>query len=124
MTLHYNETAYTADFVCDENGCSAVFLSPKEIDGLKVETDGNTCTYSLDSLEFKTPVNKKQNLPVDAIYSTIKAEIQSVQKTESGYTISGNTDYGRYIMNINNNYIPQFIELNDEELTVKFTDIT
>ena len=122
MTLHYNETAYTADFVCDENGCSAVFLSPEDIDGFKVSTDGNTCVYSLDGLEFESGGNP--DLPLNIIYKALTSPFQTAQKTESGYTIFGNTDFGEFIMNINNNYIPQFIELNDEEITVKFDNIS
>ncbi len=122
MTLHYKGAAYTADFVCDENGCNAVFLSPEEIKGLTLATDGDTVTYSLDGLEFESDIN--HYLPLDAIYTAITSTIQNAQITDSGYSLYGTNKYGDYIMNINNNFIPQFIECNDEEITVKFDIVT
>lgn len=122
MTLHYNGTAYTADFTCDENGCSAVFLSPEEINSLTFATDGNTVTYSIDGLEFKSEINR--DLPLNAIYNAITSPAENAQKNEGGYTLYSSTEHGRYIMNINNNYIPEYIEFNDEEFTVKFDSIT
>lgn len=124
MTLHYNETAYTADFESDSNGCSAVFLSPDEIKGLKISLDNNETEYSLDGLTFSAKTAPKQQLPLDAIFCAMVSQIQAVKKTESGYTLSGNNKYGNFIINVNNNYIPQYIEYNNEELTVKFNECT
>ena len=121
ITLHYNRTAYTADFVTDKIGCSAVFLSPDEINGLKTSTDGTYFTCSFDEVEFQSNKNNVQLLPLDAIYQALIATPISIEKNENGYTIAGTTKYGKYIMNINNiTYTPTYLEYTEEELTVRF----
>ncbi len=120
MTLHYNETAYTADFESDSNGCSAVFLSPEEIKGLTIILSNNETVYSLDGLIFSENNIMNRNLPLDAVLCALSAPIQYLKEDENGYTLCGSTKYGNYIMNIDNNYIPNYIEYNGEEITVKF----
>lgn len=124
MTLHYKGTAYTADFESDSNGCSAVFLVPEEIKGFNITTHNNKTEYSLDGLTFSANNIMKQQLPLDAVVCAIASQIHQIKKNENGYTVSGNNKYGDFIMNINNNYIPQYIEYNSEELTVKFNECT
>ena len=121
MTLEYNETAFTADFTCDENGCSAVFLSPDELKGFTVSTTGSRFTLSLDGLEQQVTENEQQTIVIGAVYAAINSAGQSAQRLENGYQISGTNKYGRYIMNIDEDFTPAFIEYEECGITVKFT---
>lgn len=121
--IQYKQTAYTADFECDENGCSAVFLSPEALKGLKITVNGGKITYSLSSLTFTANLTPEQTLPAHAIYLAINSQPEALTKNEEGYTISGHTKYGRYIMNIDSKtFTPLFIEYEEAGITVIFKE--
>ena len=119
--IHYNETAYTADFTSNENGCSAVFLLPECLKGFEIAVIGEEITYSLGSLSFTSQITPEQTLPVQAIYQAIKATPETVTENEKGYTLCGRTKYGSYVMNIDGKTLtPAFIEYEEKEITVNF----
>ena len=123
--IQFNETAYTADFTCNENGCSAVFSSPEEISGLTFSTDGNTTTYSLGKLEFTADETHHQTQLINAVYSAIVSLPETATLNEQTYILQGVSKYGNYIMYINKeSFTPTFIEYEDKDITVKFYEIT
>ena len=123
--IRYQGTAFTADFTCDEDGCSAVFSSPEEIKGLKISSDGNRAFYSLDSLSFDSEGTNHQTQLISAVYSAISAAGQTATATEEGYILHGNTKFGEYILNINaDSLTPSFIEYREQDITVRFSQIS
>ncbi len=123
IEIQYKSTAYTADFTNDENGCSAVFLSPDALKGFKMGVKGDEITYSLMSLEFTAKSTPKQALPLQAIHLAIKSPYETVTKNEEGYTLCGNTKFGNYVMNIDGkNLTPTFIEYDKAGITVRFKE--
>ena len=123
--IQFNETAYTADFTCEENGCSAVFSSPEEICGMTVSTDGDNFTSSLDGLEFTSGETTHQTQLLGAIHSAIVTLPVSATENEQTYILEGVSKYGNYIMYLNKeSCTPTFIEYEDKDITVKFKDIT
>ncbi len=125
INIHFNGTAYTADFTCKENGCNAVFSSPEEIRGLTISTDGEKFTYSLGELEFTSGETEHQTQLTGAIYSAIVTLPVSATQNEETYILQGVSKYGNYIMYLNKETCtPTFIEYEDKDITVKFKDIT
>ncbi len=123
--IHFNETAYTADFTCNENGCSAVFSSPEKISGLTFSTDGNTTVYSLGELKFTAEETGHQTQLINAVYSAIVSLPETATLNEQTYILQGVSKYGNYIMYINkDDFIPTYIEYEDKNITVKFSEIT
>ena len=123
--IQFNETAYTADFTCEENGCNAVFSFPDEIRGLTVSTDGENYISSLDGLEFTSGETTHQTQLLGAIYSAIVTLPENATENEQTYILQGVSKYGNYIMYLNKeNCTPTFIEYDDKDITVKFKDIT
>ncbi len=123
--IQFNETAYTADFTVNENGCSAVFSSPEEVSGLTFSTDGNTTTYSLGELEFTADETQHQTQLINAVYSAIVSLPETATVNEQTYILQGTSKYGNYIMYINKeNFTPTFIEYEAKDITVKFKEIT
>lgn len=125
INIQFDEAAYTADFTCKENGCSAVFSSPEEIRGMTVSTDGENYIYSLDGLEFTADETNYQTQLLGAIYSAIVTLPESATENEQTYILQGVSKYGNYIMYLNKETCtPTFIEYEDKDITVKFKDIT
>jgi len=125
MNIQFDEAAYTADFTCKENGCSAVFSFPEEIRGLTVSTDGENFTSSLDGLEFTSGETTHQTQLLGAIYAAIITLPVSATETEEAYLLQGVSKYGNYIMYLNKeSCTPTFIEYEDKDITVKFKNIT
>ncbi len=121
IDIHYNETAYTADFTSDENGCNAVFLSPECLKGFKITAKGTETAYSLESISFSSQNTPDKAPPIQAVYQAINAIPESATENESGYTLCGNTKYGSYVMNIDGkNLSPTFVEYEEADITVKF----
>ena len=123
--IQFNETAYTADFTFNENGCSAVFSLPEEISDLTFSTDGNTTVYSLGELKFTAEETQHQTLLINAIYTAVTSLPETATLNEQTYILQGTSQYGNYIMYINkNNLTPTFIEYEDKDITVKFKQST
>ena len=123
--IKYNSTAYTADFTSDENGCSAVFLSPDRINGLEIAVNGDKITYSLDTLTFTAKSTSEQTLPIEAIYCAISAIPESATKSENVYKLYGRTKFGNYTMDIDAKTLtPAFIEYTQAGITVRFEKST
>ena len=116
-----NSAAYTADFEINENGCSAAFVSPEEVNGLKISFDGTAFTYSLGELSFTAaPKNEVQQfLPM--IYAAVSDRAAAAVQEEEHYTLQGSTPYGTYYMNVNKDtLLPAFIEFEEADLSVRF----
>lgn len=123
--IQFNSTAYTADFSCNENGCSAVFSLPEEVSGLTFSTDGNSTVYSLGELEFTAEETQHQTQLINAVYSAIVSLPEKATLNEQTYILQGTSKYGNYIMYINKeNFTPTFIEYEAKDITVKFKEIT
>lgn len=120
LNIQFNQTAFTADFTCDENGCSAVFLLPEEVNGLKVTTDGKSTVISLGELSFTADETNDQTQLINAVYSAINGLPDSASEAEKNYTLQGTNRYGKYVMNIDTkSMIPTFIEYEEIGITVK-----
>lgn len=125
IKIQYNSTAYTADFTSDENGCSAVFLSPERIKDFRITQLGDEITYSLHNLTFTTKSTPEQTLPIEAIGLAISATPETAAKNENVYTLCGKTKFGDYIMNIDTETLtPTFIEYAEAGITVIFGNST
>ncbi len=123
IEIQYNSTAYTADFTSDENGCSAVFLSPERINGFGIAVNGGEITYSLDSLTFTAKSTPEQTLPIEAICLAISAIPETATKAENIYKLYGRTKFGDYTMEIDTKTLtPVFIEYIEAGITVRFTN--
>ena len=123
--IQYQSTALTADFTSNESGCSAVFSSPEKISGLTFSTDGNTTVYSLGELKFTAEETGHQTQLINAVYSAIVSLPETATLNEQTYILQGVSKYGNYIMYINkDDFIPTYIEYEDKNITVKFSEIT
>ena len=121
MNIQFNETAYTADFTSNENGCNAVFSLPEMISGLGIAVNSGGITYSLDSLTFTAKSTPEQTLPIEAICLAISSIPETATKAEKVYTLCGRTKFGNYVMNIDaETFIPTFIEYDEAGITVRF----
>ncbi len=120
-TITQNSAAYTADFEINENGCSAAFVSPEEISGLKISFDGNSFTYTFNELEFTSPPKNEVQQFLSLIYSAINDRTGVLIKEETHYSVQGSTQYGTYYINVNNKMlIPTFLEIEQADLAVRF----
>lgn len=119
--IQYQSTAFTADFTSDENGCSAVFSSPAELSGMKIEFNGTDFTYTLGELSFSSGIKNENRQFLRALYDALRDPNAVIAETESGYTVQGVIPLGSYYLNINKEqHTPVFFEIEEIGLTVSF----
>ncbi len=118
--INYQETAFTAEIQSTESGCSAVFIAPQELEGLKISYNGTAFSYSLGELEFTSPNRKETQQFLKLIYEALRSPDRIISKSENGYAIEGRLNDSSYYININKEQLtPMFIEFQNPEITVK-----
>lgn len=119
--IEYNSTAFTVTFTCSESGCSAVFLSPENIRGLKADFNGTQLTYSYDGISFATGVKKEFAHFLELIFFALSGTPVQITENESGYTLEGTVQGLAYYLNINKEQLnPAYLEIDEKNLTVRF----
>lgn len=119
--IQYQSTAFTADFTSDENGCSAVFSYPEEINGLKIEYNGTDYTYTLGELSFNSSVNKENEQFLKIFFEALRDPDMVITESETGYTATGTVAAGSYYLNINSmQHNPMYFEVEKIGLTISF----
>lgn len=119
--IEFNSTAFTADFISNETGCSAVFLSPDNIKGFRIDYNGIDYTYSFEDITFNSGADKAITGFTELFYHAIQSAPELITENETSYTLQGTVLGYLYYLNINKEVLtPTFFEVEQLNLTVRF----
>lgn len=119
--IEFNSAAFTVDFISDESGCSAVFLSPENIKGFRIGFNGIEFEYSYGDISFSSGAKKEAENFLELFYFALRNPAAVITKNESGYTVEGTVKGYPYYLNINKEQLtPTYFEVEQQNLTVRF----